>query len=248
MNKQVNLFIVGGQKCGTTALAHFMSQHPDICVALNKEAHLFDQPNFDTYKLTDIDKHYNNYFFHYAEQRYACDATPIYAYWQDIPNKIRLYNPDAKIILVVRDPIERAFSQYMMAKSRGQEHLNPFLAFLLEPIRMQLHNNREWKQPARTQSYLRRGKFVDQINNLYRVFPKDQVLVVHNSDLKHHHQNTLNRIFKFLDITHVAIPEKEVFKNPNSPAKDFWYWLARRYAKIVLRHHVNYIKSFKQDF
>ncbi|OOF02674.1 hypothetical protein BZG80_11890 [Salinivibrio sp. MA440] len=248
MQKRTNLFIVGGQKCGTSALAHFLSQHPSICMALGKEAHVFDQPMFCQLTQSHIEALYTERYPHYSGERYVCDATPIYAYWQDIPKHIAAYNPEAKLVMVVRNPVERAISQYAMSKNRGQESLNVFLAFLLEPLRMRVNQNRNWKQPARTQSYLSRGTFKSQIENLFRYFLADNILIIHHQDLLYQHDAVLNRVFEFLNISSWDIAAESIFSGQYSLSRSaISYRLAKRYAAYKLKEDIDYIEQFRLE-
>lgn len=215
----VNLHILGVQKAGTTALASFLNQHPAIHVVKGKEAHVFDDPNF----FNTADKHvfaqkkYHQRLTQYQHQPIICDATPITLFKQPFLQDCYQYNPQAKFIVMLRDPVERAISHYQMTKGRNKEPLSMFLAFLLEPIRMLgIKKQSPWPFDSsyRKHSYLIRGRYSQQLNNLFKTIPAAQVLVLNQQDLKHHHQKVMRQIFEFLDIPRHEIKPETVFSTP----------------------------------
>ena len=121
---KINFVIGGTQKGGTSALDSFLRQHPEICMPESKkELHYFDReenfagkPNY---------KKYHANFKPGPAHRVIGEATPIYMYWNAAPQRIRDYNPEMKWILVLRNPVERAFSAWNMETKRGAENL-PF--------------------------------------------------------------------------------------------------------------------------
>lgn len=243
--KRPNLFILGGQKCGTSALAHFLSQHPDICLAQGKEAHIFDNPDIDIYDAEQLDITYQGKFTHANGQRYYCDATPIYAYWSDLLPAIHNYQPDAKIIFMLRDPVERAISHYMMESGRAAESLSISRAFLSEAKRLrQAGHDRSWNSVTRVASYLDRGRFSQQVAAINSVFPEKNILFLHNDSLRYQHQATLNKVCHFLDIEPISIAPENVFSGQYQ-AKSFSYHLAYWFAKWTLRQEVNFVRQFQ---
>src|SRR6201995_2856190 len=117
-------FVIGGtQKGGTSALASFLRQHPQICMpADRKELHFFDREEAFTGK-PDY-RAYHSSFRPEKNQTVIGEATPIYMYWNPAPARIWTYNPAMKWIVILRDPAERAFSAWNMEKQRGRENLS----------------------------------------------------------------------------------------------------------------------------
>ncbi len=199
----VNFLIVGTQKGGTTALAQFLSVHPQIYMAPCKEVHFFD---FDqSYYLSDKQTvnydRYHSFFPSYEQQKAVGEATPIYMYFPWIAERIHTYNPNMKLIVMLRHPGERAYSQYQMELARGWEWLPFSLAIRLEPLRLKLQSyNLTERSSLRTHSYLKRGLYTKQIENLLRFFPRQNILFLLSEELKHSHQQTLKRVYQFLDV------------------------------------------------
>ena len=210
---QMNLAIVGGQKCGTTALANFIAQHPDIFVVNGKEGHIFDTPDIDSLSFEDINARYQLIMEGYKGEKWVCDATPIYAYWQDIPARLVEYNADVKVIFIARNPVDRAVSHYFMEKNRGNETLSILRAFLSEKKRLlNSRGDKGWESSWRHHSYLDRGRYDAQIENLKRSIPPENLLLLTNGQLRNEHTNTLGRVFDFLNLTQFNIPESRIFE------------------------------------
>ena len=233
---EINLHIVGVQKAGTTALASFLHQHPDIYVVDGKEAHVFDHPTFSqrANKPRIARLSFNKRLTNYQNERYLCDATPITLYRQEFISECVAYNPDAKFIVILRDPVKRAVSHYQMSKQRGQEKRSMLMAFLLEPFRLRpLQANGHWPidSPMRTQSYLSRGCYKAQLKRLKTLVKPDQILVVTQESLINAHQQTLDTIFSFLDLEPVQVQAETVFES--KPVESHWSdALATLYAKL----------------
>lgn len=208
----INVFIAGTQKGGTTALAEFLAGHPQVCLVQGKEAHVFDQANIDSLTSADISARYRQLLPHYNGETICCDATPLYMYFSDIPARLARYNPSAKIIVLLRDPAERALSQYQMEKRRGDEPLGFAQALLAEHYRLkQGADPRDNGSAWRLHSYRNRGYYSRQLANIYRSFAPEQVLVLRNNDLLHQHQQTLDRICRFLTIDTFSSAPRDVF-------------------------------------
>ena len=193
--------IVGAQKCGTTALAHFLAQHPAIAMAAPKEAHLFDAPDYSpAWTPAEIDARYERFFAHAGGERLRGEATPIYLFLPGIARELRRYNPDLKLLVLVRDPVERAVSHYYMERNRGRERQPLWLALLGEPFRLRRRDPARRDAALRVHSYRRRGLYSLQLRNLYRCFDPRRVLVVRAEDLLRRHDAVLRRVFAFLGV------------------------------------------------
>jgi len=244
----LGFMIVGAQKCGTTALAHFLSQHPDIGMASPKEVHLFDSPDYSTaWTAEDIDERYMPHFRHCTGAAIRGEATPIYMFLPGIAPELRRYNPDLKLIVLLHDPVERAISHFYMETNRGQEHRPLWLALLSEPVRLRrCRAARAYGSAMRVCSYRRRGLYSVQLRNLYRFFDKDRVLIVRTRELLQRHDVVLRRVFAFLGVSeHLRIEPEIVFKGDRGGRKhhvvsallrvSYLAELARLYALLRVR-------------
>ena len=131
------------------------------------------------------------------------EATPIYMLLPDIARELRRYNPELKqLIVLLRDPVERAISHYYMERGRDNEHRPLWLALLSEPFRLRrCRDARQAGSAMRRHSYRRRGLYSLQLRNLYRFFDRDRVLVIRTRDLLQRHDAVLRRVFAFLGVS-----------------------------------------------
>ena len=212
---KLGFMIAGAQKCGTSALAHFLSQHPEIGMASPKEVHLFDSPNYSSdWTPAQIDKRYGSRLAHCSGVRILGEATPSYMFVPEIGRDLERYNPDLKLIVLLRDPVERAISHYYMEKGRGRERRPLWFALLREPFRLRrCRNGRVRGSVTQRCSYRTRGLYSIQLRNLYRRFGPDQVLVVRSSELSQRHDEVLGKVFAFLGVSeNVRVAPEIVFR------------------------------------
>lgn len=206
----VNFVIGGTQKGGTSALNTFLRQHPQICMPeTRKELHFFDR-ELELNSRLDYAKYHSN-FRPQPQHRAIGEATPSYMYWNTAPYRIWQYNPDMKWILVLRNPIERAFSHWNMEKTRGNESLR-----FAEAIDREVERAREaLPLQHRVYSYIDRGFYAPQIRRLFNIFARENCLVLLNEDLRTHHEQTLQSVFDFIGVEATAVPAPaKVFEHP----------------------------------
>ena len=216
----VDFMVVGAQKCGTTALASFLAAHPEIGMAAPKETHLFDDPDYGPHWTRErIDARYAECFRHCPDARLRGEATPVYLYFTDTPAELARYNPDLKVVVLLRDPAERAVSQYHMQRSRGAERRPFWLALLLEPLLLRADRDPRGKDSAtRERAYRARGLYARQLAALRRSFPVGRVLVLRQEDLLEHHDATLRRVFAFVGVDPgFRVPAARVFAGGPRP-------------------------------
>ena len=213
---KLGFVVVGAQKCGTTALAEYLRQHPQIGMPLD-EGHVFDALDFSPdWSPQEIDEGYAPRFKHCRQDALLGEATPIYMFLPEEAAALREYNPNLKLIVLLRDRIERAISHYYMQKIRGKENAPLWLALLAQPLReKRCPNPRSPQSPQRVSSYRSRGLYSQQLRNLYRHFPRRQVQVIHSSDLLTDHQTVLRKAFAFLGVAEgVTMPPLLAFPRP----------------------------------
>lgn len=208
--RKLDFLIAGVQKGGTTALWHFLKQHPQIRFGPRKEIHFFDDESLD---WTDPD--YEILHRQYAdapEDSILGDATPIYTYWPPSLMRIHAYNPNIRLIVLLRDPISRAFSHWRMETGRGNETLG--FSEAIRSGRARITCEVGGVPCHRIFSYLERGLFAQQLDRLYGSFAKDRILVVKSEDLKLDQQSKLDELTDFLNVRRFSsYPQDEtVFK------------------------------------
>jgi hypothetical protein len=206
---QVNFVIGGTQKGGTSALDSFLRQHQQICMPeTKKELHFFDREEY-----FNGEPDYRKYHAHFrpeAGHRAMGEASPIYMYWRNAPARIWNYNPEMKWILVLRNPVERAFSAWNMETKRGAETLSFADAVEQEAVRCR----EALPLQHRVFSYIDRGFYAPQVRQLFNMFGRDQCLVLLNEDLRARHAETLRKTSAFLGVDTSFVPESaDVFRH-----------------------------------
>lgn len=198
MNKKVDFLIAGTQKGGTSALGHYLRDHPDICMPAKKEGHFFDRKKYPESGRIDYSE-YHSWFEPCRDRCLWGEKTPTYMYWNSAPRRIWNYNPDMKWILILRNPIERAFSHWIMARRRDPNmggHADFWDALQGESARAR----NALPHQHRRHSYVDRGFYTEQLRRIWSFFPKDQTLVLKTEELRNSPTTTLNRVCQFLGI------------------------------------------------
>lgn len=193
-NIKVNFVIAGVQKGGTTTLYQYLKEHQDIFMG-SKGPHYFDnEANF--YGITDYSKYHSLFSNAPKGIKLFGDATPIYTYWSEAPKRIWNYNQKMKFIIVLRNPIERAYSQWNMQRSKGNENLSFWEAITTEETR----SRSDLPLQCKRFSYIDRGFYTEQLRRIWRFFPREQTLIMKSQELNNSHNDVLSKVSDFLDI------------------------------------------------
>lgn len=231
---KVDFLIAGVQKGATSALHHFLRQHPDIYLPEKKELHFFDNEQIDW----DDPSHENIYHAYYndAPEGSLCgEATPIYTYWQPSVARIHRYNPKIKLIVSLRDPVARAYSHWRMEVARNTETL-PFSQAIREG-RDRVNNEAEIPGQHRVYSYVERGFYAEQIYSLMNFFDRRQLLFLTTYELFNQRKETLDRICTFLEVSRFI----------NYPDHQFVFSHKDMELSLPDQHDVDYLRSMFQD-
>ncbi|MFT4524992.1 MAG: hypothetical protein ACI85F_001144 [Bacteroidia bacterium] len=162
---------IGAPKCGTTSLHDILIDHPQIYLPADKELHYFDNPS-----------HYEKGNDWYSKQFDECDntlvkgeITPAYMSYPESAERIhRCLGPDVKLIMMFREPVERAFSEYQHNYRRGLVNEPTFdLA-----VERELNDVQTKGFDKRVFSFIERGKYADQVERLLKYFPKENMLFI----------------------------------------------------------------------
>jgi hypothetical protein len=171
--QRVGFLVAGMQKSGTTTFAEYLEQHPDIGLARVKEVHHFDDERLDWAGRPD-DLYHAAFDFRGPAAIWG-ECTPSYSFWEPAHARIHAYNPDMKLVLVVRDPVDRAFSHWRWRFGRGKETL-PFAEAIREG-RGRIPKHR-WNGYRSGYSYVERGFYGRQLEMLLGRFPRQQIHIV----------------------------------------------------------------------
>ena len=197
---RVTFLIAGVQKGGTTALFDYLLEDPAIALSDVKEVHFFDDETRDWARPD-----YGAYHAQFPDPkgRSCGEATPIYVYWPNALERIRVYNPAMRLILTLRDPVERAWSHWRMEYGRGAE-TEPF-AWCIREGRQRLFDARPWGH-HREYSYVERGFYAEQLDRLFALFPREQVMLLRAEDLRADPDLALSEVRDFLGLDELATP------------------------------------------
>jgi hypothetical protein len=202
--ERVQFFIVGAQKSATTALDQMLRRHPAIEMASVKEPHVFDNDALD-WTNPDFEPLHSLYNWEAAEIRLRGEATPIYLYWPQSLERLHAYNPQALIIVGLRHPAFRAFSQWRMETKRASDTL-PFEEAIGAAGRARVSESPGGVH--RVFSYVERGFYAGQIARLLGLFPREQVFIYRVDHLWSDPEQVLTGLQDFLGIERRLRPER----------------------------------------
>ncbi len=219
-----NFLIIGSQKAGTTSLYRILKQHPQIFMPEKKEINFF----FKEDEYARGAKAYAAHFSDSANRLARGEASPGYICHPEAPKRIHALLPQAKLILTVREPIQRAVSQYW----DNRRHLNEPHTFA-ECVALYLSDNYRPDQIG----YFSRGVYMRYIRRYLKYFPRENLLILPFEEMRANPVSFYRRIFNFLEVDenfstadfNEAFNPTEVWKNP------FYQLLIRkpRYQKKI---------------
>ncbi len=205
-----DFLIIGGMRCGTTSLYAYLCEHPQVLRAAKKEIHFYDRkferglgwyrsrfPLITTKLWRSIRR---------RRRAVTGEASPYYLYHPQIAARIAATLPDVKLIALLRDPAERAYSHYHLTVAGRGEKLSFQDAIQKQDKRLLARRERaEGADPYRSRayrlySYVDRGIYVDQLKAYERFFSRDQLLVVKSEDLFEKTQETYDEVLQFLGL------------------------------------------------
>jgi hypothetical protein len=245
-NSQPKFIIVGSQKSGTTSLYEYICQHPLVVKGKRRETHYFDWRYNSQILEKDIAGHrqyYMNFFEKEVLKKHPSlitgESTPSYLLHSDLVlPRLKLYVPWCKIIIILRNPVERAYSQYEMIKdpdgspeqlkNRGQSHygeksfediVNEEISELKASGISELSTYHEFQQriiskaPANHggHSIVSRGLYCFQVEHYLKEWPRDQLLILSTNDIKSGSmlKKCMGEVFKFIDLPEEDIADVE---------------------------------------
>ena len=231
--KEPNFFIVGAAKAGTTSLYHYLEQHPEIYMSPIKEPHYFSKdmrcenfsfelrPNccsldMKKYLLkSELEKRHIAYienksdylqlFRDVDDEKAIGEISSGYLYSHTAANEIYNFNPNAKIVILLRNPSERAFSHWSMAMRIYYDRM--YGKTFYEAVEEDQHTiEKKW---GKAHLYIELGMYYEQVKRYLDLFPKEQVLILLNEDLKSNSEQLLNKLFAFLEVEPISIDTKK---------------------------------------
>ena len=203
--------IIGAQRAGTTSLHRYLVQHPAVRTMLRTKGVHF----FDTNYGRGIDWYASRFpttlYSWYVRRRHGIElltgeASPYYVFHPQVPYRVARHLPDVKLILLLRDPVQRAYSHYQHEVSRGFETLGFEEAIRAEPERLAGEHERLLAEPFynsfhhQHHSYLARGHYDEQLATWRSLFPDRQLLVLSSERFFAEPDRAFRQVLDFLGL------------------------------------------------
>lgn len=226
-----NFLIIGAGKAGTTSIYHYLRQHPDIYMSPLKETNYFayeatswsgpNQPvrseNGISFPISSIES-YRELFRGVANEQAIGEASPLYMSLPGVAGRIKQHLPDAKLIAILRDPVERAYSSYLMHVRDGREK-RTFLQAISEEEGGLCNNGLVFGQ----RHYVRIGFYYQSLRPYFNLFDQNQIAVFLFEDLKNDALGLLRNMFYFLGIAGEYVPDVTIRYNVSGlPKNKLW--------------------------
>ena len=231
--RKLTFVVAGTQKGGTCTLDGLFRLHPQIQMSTVKETHFFDneQHNWDTPDYGALESLYP-----VEDVRLRGEATPITMYWRPAALRLHRYNPNTKLILLLRNPVTRAFSHWRKEYSIFRDDLN-----FHDAIREGCERVRTSQAPPglhRIYSYVDRGRYGEQLTFLLRYFPKENIHCEVSEEFFSDRAPVLARIARFLGIDSFAENLPHMHLNPGRIFP---------YPSVLTTDNVTYLRQIYQQ-
>ncbi|HEX8199102.1 MAG TPA: sulfotransferase [Isosphaeraceae bacterium] len=221
-----NFLILGAAKAGTTALYHHLRQHPQIGMSRIKETNYFalmgepvdfrgpgDREFIGRFSVTTLDD-YRDQFRHCAATPAVGEASPLYLYSPKAAHGIRHFVPDAKLIVILRDPVDRAYSAFLHLVRDGREPVIDFgEALRREEERIADRWEHIWH-------YRRMGFYHEQLSRYFVAFDRAQIRIYLYDEFHADPLGVLRDVFRFLGVDEGFAPDTSVRHNAASVPRE----------------------------
>lgn len=229
LNKRPNFFVVGTVKGGTTSLHQYLEQHPQIFMSSIKETNFFarfdiNEMDFSRDYAHDVNIDLKNYlkgdmknpihiahinkeedylklFKNVDKEKAIGEVSNSYLLYENAPKEIFKFDPNAKIIMILRNPIKRAFSQYVMNLRLGKTLKNNFLEEIIED------DNKKVKGWGANHQYLFVGNYYEQVKRYFEIFPIENVKILFYDDYQNDSTKVLKELYRFLEVEVDFLPD-----------------------------------------
>ena len=213
----ISFLICGAQKSGTSALHQYLINHPEISLSKTKELHIFDNEYRDWTEegIMNIDGEIDKYFENKESNKKRGEATPSSMWWKPAMKRIWQYNPNMKLIAILRNPITRAYSNWKMEVNKGRE-------FEKLPLSVEQEENRcksALPYQHRIYSYISRGMYTEQIKRIWQYFPRNNLLLLKQEDLRNQPSKVLQQVYRHIGVKNMKLKEKKDVISWNSQVK-----------------------------
>ena len=238
--KTPNLFIVGAPRCGTTSMAKYLSQHPDIFMAPG-EPHFFGSDIAFPDKVSS-EKEYLNLFSNASNEQWRGEKSTWYLYSRVAAEEIKYYNRDARILIQIRNPVDMAYSlhRHLLYNSLYTRETIPSFeqALNAQADRMKafkkafLLGNKEFMEPF---FYTQVPLYTEQIKRYVDCFGWDRIHVMAYDDLKAATLETYKKVLQFLNVDDSFQPAFKVYNRVKGQKSPLFLRILRKISKYAER-------------
>jgi Sulfotransferase domain len=222
-----DFIIIGTQRGGTTSLYYYLVEYAGIASALHKEVHFFDdhfEQGMRWYRAQFPTATQKYLVEHVGKRQFMTgESSPYYLFHPRIPERVAAALPAVKLIVLLRNPVDRAYSHHWLSTHEGHERL-PFekairceeerlrgdLEKMLEDEHYESYNHRHY-------AYLSRGIYVEQLRNWMHYFPREQFLILKSEDLYQNPVTVTKQTLEFLGLASSVLSTKNEFKQYREP-------------------------------
>ena len=250
MPRLPNFVIIGAQKAGTTAAARNLALHPEISV-------FSGTTEYGQKEIEFFNQHWNRgiewYQSHFNSQAKAVgEKTAELLHRSVCHGRMSATIPKAKLVVILRSPVERSFSQWRMASLAKRDEPNDFESVIFEELRQiedptyQAHFSlcHEDRISCWREGYVLKGFYADQLEHLLHCYPAENVLVAISERIRKDMRKEYERVFRFLGVSALPLPFAEHFASPPTPPMSL---RARNVLKQVYRTPNDRLRNLLRD-
>jgi hypothetical protein len=217
-----NFVVIGAAKAGTTALYWYLQEHPEVFMSPLKETNffaygvdpegrlLYGDPELHRFPIKNLDA-YADLFAGAGDEKAVGEASPIYLECPEAAGRIQKLLPEVRIICGLRDPVDRAYSDYLMyLRNRGRR---------FEPEK-EFHPSARWAKPD--SHWMQLGFYHDQLARYYELFPQRNIHVFLFDDLRASEGEVVKDIYRFLEVDEDFVPDFDTPHNVGGVPVRMW--------------------------
>jgi hypothetical protein len=248
-NNLPNFIIIGAMKAATTSLYNYLKQHPDIFMPKVKEPMFFNnyQQNNNYVakgakrkKITTLEQ-YKSLFDEVKNEGAIGEASPSYIYNQKAAELIKKEIPNVKIIVVLRQPVERAYSNFLHAKRAGKEPENDFKKTF------DLEKDRKIANWSPLYHYKSKGFYFEQLQRYFNLFPKENIKILLFEDVVKTPMESTQKLFSFLEVDTNFKPDTSRKSNVSGKPKGILGWVLMKIRYYNLLPNIQLSKYLPQS-
>jgi len=231
-----NTFIIGAPKCGTTSMAHYLSQHSQVYMSHIKEPHYFireDMPNLNTFSESTYLE-----LFSYANDKHKVimEASVWYLYGKNAAKLIKKFNPNSKLIVMLRRPDEMVYSMHSQNYvSRNDDIVDFETAWKLCSERKQGRNVFKQCKDNKLLAYDEIANYASQLENIYNYFPREQVKVIFYDDFKDNVEREFLSVQKFLELNEQRLTDYGIVNRNTTLKNELFANIITKPPSFILR-------------